>query len=234
MSHHPDRKISIIIPVLNEAKRLGESLQRLQALRRRGHEIIVIDGGSRDGTTDQIEGRADRVLETSAGRSVQMNAGARVASGEVLWFLHVDTRVPADADRLLLDAISNSKRQWGRFDVALSGPGLPFRIIATMMNIRSRLTGIATGDQGLFVTRRAFVQVGGFPSIALMEDIAISQALKRSGRPVCVTQTLVTSSRRWEQAGIMRTILLMWTLRMGYALGVDPVRLARLYQRSPG
>lgn len=234
MSHPPDRQISIIIPVLNEAECLGERLQALQALRRRGHEVIVIDGGSRDGTTDQIEGRADRVLETSARRSVQMNAGARVANGEVFWFLHADTRVPPDADRLLLDAISNSGRQWGRFDVALSGQGLPFRIIATMMNIRSRLTGIATGDQGIFVTRRAFVRVGGFPSIALMEDIAISRALKRIGRPLCLRQTLVTSSRRWEQAGIMRTILLMWTLRLGYALGMDPGRLARLYQRSPG
>jgi rSAM/selenodomain-associated transferase 2 len=234
VSRHPDRQISIIIPVLNEAERLAESLESLQALRRRGHEIIVIDGGSVDGTIDRIEGRADRLLETSAGRSVQMNAGARLASGEVLWFVHVDTRVPADADRAMLDALSTSKQQWGRFDVALSGRGLPFRIIATMMNIRSRITGIVTGDQGLFVTRKAFVQVGGFPSIALMEDIAISQSLKRIGRPLCLSQRLVTSSRRWEEAGVMRTILLMWALRLGYAAGVDPVRLARLYQRSPG
>ena len=234
MSQRPDRQISIIIPVLNEAERLGDSLQSLQALRGRGHEIIVVDGGSVDGTIDQIEGRADRVLETSAGRSVQMNAGARVASGEVLWFLHADSLVPPDADRRLLDALSDRERSWGRFDVAFSGRGAPFRMIATMMNIRSRLTGIATGDQGIFVTRRAFLEVGGFPSIALMEDIAISRALKRIGRPLCLRQTLVTSSRRWEQVGVLRTIVLMWSLRLAYALGIDPARLARLYQRSPG
>ena len=234
MSQRPDRQISIIIPVLNEAERLGDSLQSLQALRGRGHEIIVVDGGSVDGTIDQIEGRADRVLETSAGRSVQMNAGARVASGEVLWFLHADSLVPPDADRRLLDALSDSERSWGRFDVAFSGRGAPFRMIATMMNIRSRLTGIATGDQGIFVTRRAFLEVDGFPSIALMEDIAISRALKRIGRPLCLRQTLVTSSRRWKQMGVLRTIVLMWSLRLAYALGIDPARLARLYQRSPG
>jgi rSAM/selenodomain-associated transferase 2 len=163
-----------------------------------------------------------------------MNAGARVASGEVLWFLHADSLVPPDADRRLLDALSDSERSWGRFDVAFSGRGAPFRMIATMMNIRSRLTGIATGDQGIFVARRAFLEVGGFPSIPLMEDIAISRALKRIGRPLCLRQTLVTSSRRWKQMGVLRTIVLMWSLRLAYALGIDPARLARLYQRSPG
>jgi rSAM/selenodomain-associated transferase 2 len=158
-----------------------------------------------------------------------MNAGAQVALGDVLWFLHSDSVPPPDADRLIATALQESARVWGRFDVRLSGDQPLLRLVAMMMNARSRLTGIATGDQGIFVKRAAFERVGGYPAIPLMEDIALSRALKKISRPVCLRQRLLASSRRWERDGIVRTILLMWRLRLAYFLGADPARLARIY-----
>ncbi len=222
-------RLSIVVPVRNEAPLIGAALQRLTPLRRRGAEVIVVDGGSSDGSADLARPHADRVIESAPGRAVQMNAGAAVATGDILLFLHADCRLPDDVDIVIADRLARGKRDWGRFDIAIEGrhPLLP--VIAWSMNRRSRLTGICTGDQCLFVRRALFRASGGFPPIALMEDIALSRALRRHGRPLCLAQRAVTSGRRWERRGALRTVLLMWRLRLGYFLGADPRKLASLY-----
>nr|VFJ45215.1 MAG: transferase 2, rSAM/selenodomain-associated [Candidatus Kentron sp. FM]VFJ46559.1 MAG: transferase 2, rSAM/selenodomain-associated [Candidatus Kentron sp. FM] len=221
-------RLSIIIPARNEAGNITATLLPLQGMRRRGGEVIVVDGRSRDDTIEYAAPLADRVLVSAPGRARQMNAGARAATGRALWFLHADTLAPENADRLLLDALA--ERPWGRFDVRLSGRHFLLSLVAGAMNLRSRLTGIATGDQGIFLRRDTFQALGGFPELPLMEDIEISRRLKAiAGRPACLAPPLVTSSRRWEENGIARTILLMWGLRLAFALGVDPARLARWY-----
>ena len=226
----PPPRLSIIIPCLNEVARLPMLLNDLAPLRDLGHEIIVVDGGSLDGTLEQAAPGADRMLRGTAGRALQMNAGAAAARGDALWFLHADTRVSGSVPAAVLAAL-RAGHAWGRCGVRLSGDGMVLRAIAGSMNLRSCLTGIATGDQGIFLTRSAFDAVGGFPGIALMEDVAISRALKRSvGRPACIRPRLVASSRRWEQRGVWRTVLLMWRLRLAYWLGADPTRLARRYR----
>ncbi|KAA3627612.1 MAG: glycosyltransferase [Proteobacteria bacterium] len=223
--------ISIIIPALNEAVSLPALLQRLQPWRRRpGCEIIVVDGGSRDGTLDSSEGLADLMLQSPAGRGSQMNAGADRANGAILWFLHADTIPPGDGLEQITRALES--HGWGRFNVRLSGRGRMLRVVERLMNWRSCWSGIATGDQALFVRRDWFEEVGGFPDLPLMEDIAISRSLKRLGRPACVPSVVVTSSRRWERKGAMRTIWLMWRLRLAYFLGTDPAVLARRYDRD--
>lgn len=222
--------LSIIVPTLNEAAALGATLAALQALRAAGCELIVVDGGSEDGTPQRAAAHIDVLLRAPRGRARQMNAGADAARGAVLWFLHADTLPPPQADTLILEGLARSGRDWGRFDVRLSGAHPLLRVVERLMNLRSRLTGIATGDQGLFVRRELFEQLGGFPDIELMEDIALSCALKRRGPPLCLDTPLQSSSRRWEQGGIVRTILLMWSLRLGYALGMSPARLLRWYR----
>jgi rSAM/selenodomain-associated transferase 2 len=222
--------ISVIIPTLDESAHMFGLLRDLASLRSAGHELILVDGGSLDDTMVLAEGRVDRILRAPRGRSSQMNAGARAASGAVLWFLHADTRLTSDAPQALLNACQEGAI-WGHFDVRLSGRSALLRLVERAMNLRSRMTGIATGDQGIFVTRAAFERVGGYPEISLMEDIALSKALRRLGKPACLPTRLVTSSRRWEEHGVLRTILLMWRLRLSYALGADPDRLARLYGR---
>jgi rSAM/selenodomain-associated transferase 2 len=222
-------RLSIIIPVLDEEAEIAHVLAALAPLRSRGVETIVVDGGSRDRTVALAAPLADRVITAPRGRAVQMNAGAVAATGDVLLFLHADTRLPAEADRLVLDGLARSGRQWGRFDVRISGRHPLLRVVAALMNIRSRLTGIATGDQAMFVRRDLFERVGGFPAIPLMEDVAFSPAAKRVGEPLCLSPRAITSGRRWEQRGVMRTILLMWRLRLAYSLGAPPARLARLY-----
>ncbi len=223
-------RLSIIIPALNEESSIVATLQPLQAMRRRGHEVIVVDGGSSDATVERASSLADQVLHSKAGRATQMNEGARQAHGTVLWFLHADTLAPDESDRALSKALEVHDAAWGRFDVRLSGRHPLFWLIARMMNLRSCLTGIATGDQGIFVRSNIFTETGGYPDLPLMEDIALSKRLKRLGKPLCIDTSLVTSSRRWERRGIMRTMLLMWRLRLYYALGVDPIRLAQLYR----
>jgi len=225
-------KISMIIPILNEAGIIPQTLSTLQPFRQKGHEVIVVDGGSEDGSPVRSRLLADDVIRGPLGRSRQMNAGARVSSGEILLFLHADTSLPAGADGFIISGMSQSGRTWGRFDVRLSGGHPLFRLIESLMNWRSRLSGIATGDQAIFVRREVFQRVGGFPEIDLMEDIALTKALKREGRPLCLRQKVVTSSRRWQDNGILRTVLLMWYLRLVYFLGADPDRLARLYRKS--
>ncbi len=224
--------ISIVIPVLNEAEAVDELLASLAPLRRRGIEVIVVDGGSTDGTPARARPHADRVIAAARGRAHQMNAGADAARGDVLLFLHADTRLPADADRLIGQALADG-HAWGRFDVAIEGrhPLLP--LVARLMNLRSRLTGIATGDQAIFVRRATFAACGGFPPIPLMEDIALSRALGRLGPPACLRTRVRTSGRRWDSRGFWRTVLLMWRLRAAYFFGATPARLARRYDHVP-
>jgi rSAM/selenodomain-associated transferase 2 len=221
--------ISIIVPVLNEADGIVPALQCLQPLRSRGHEVIVVDGGSHDGTAALAEPLADRILHAPRGRARQMNAGAQAASGEVLLFLHADTRLPEAADRLIQLALQGTGGGWGRFDVVIEGKHPLLLVIAWSMNVRSRLSSICTGDQGLFVDRELFQHSGGYPQIELMEDIALTKRLRRIARPVVLTPAVTTSGRRWEQRGVWRTLLLMWWLRLRYFLGASPARLQRLY-----
>lgn len=221
-------KISIIIPAYNEAGNIQDTLAQLQAYRQAGHEVIVADGGSQDTTQALAQPLADRVITAAKGRAQQMNAGAECASGDGLVFLHADTLLPAQAATLIQLALRH--RVWGRFDVRLSGRSLLLRLVERMMNLRSHLTGIATGDQAIFVRREVFKQLGGFSDIPLMEDIALSKALKHFGHPACLRQKLTTSSRRWETNGIIRTIILMWRLRFSYWLGVAPEQLAKRYK----
>jgi len=222
-------EISIIIPVLNEAECILQTLSALQVLRPAGNEVVVVDGGSEDGTVSISRPLSDQMIKAPRGRSRQMNAGAKAASGEIFLFLHADTCLPQNGDRLIIDALKRYDKEWGRFDIRLSGTQPLLRIVECLMNWRSRLTGIATGDQGIFVKRKLFEAVGGFPDIDLMEDIALSKILKRFGPPLCLRERVMTSSRRWEKSGIVRTVLLMWRLRIYYALGLNPQHLARWY-----
>ena len=220
----------MIVPALNESNVIGDTLADLASLSTPDVEVIVVDGGSTDDTVAVASRQAARVIRASRGRARQMNDGAHQATGEILWFLHADTRVPAGAAEALLQAVSAGHR-WGRFDVRLSGQRPALRIVEHLMNLRSRITGIATGDQGIFVTRELFEATRGYPDIPLMEDIAFSSSLRAAGRPACLRKRVVTSSRRWEQNGIWRTVLLMWRLRLSYALGADPAQLARRYHQ---
>ena len=217
-------KLSIVIPALNEAAVLGKTLASLAALRARGHEVIVSDGGSADATREIAAPLADRVVAGPRGRARQMNAGAAAASGDALVFLHADTRLPAGADDLIIRSTQN--HLWGRFDVQIESAHALLRVVAFAMNLRSRLSGIATGDQAIFVRRDAFP---GFPEIALMEDIAFSKVMKRRSPPACLHARVVTSGRRWDERGVLRTLFLMWRLRLGYFLGAAPDELARRY-----
>jgi rSAM/selenodomain-associated transferase 2 len=221
--------ISVVVPVLDEARGIAASLAGLRRLRAAGGEVIVVDGGSRDATRALAAPWADQVLEAPRGRASQMNAGARAAHGEVLVFLHADTLLPVGAPAAISAGLERTRREWGRFDVSIAGAGRLLALVALLMNARSRLTGIATGDQAMFVRRAAFERAGGFPEIPLMEDVALCKALKRQSPPLCLRERVVTSGRRWEEHGTLRTIVLMWRLRLAYALGADPHRLARRY-----
>jgi len=223
------RKISIIIPALNEADHIETCLSGLQGLRNGGHEVIVVDGGSTDNTQKLAMPLVDKILQHEKGRARQMSAGAKSASGDIFLFLHADTCLPENADEHMLACIKESEYCWGYFNVQLSGTHWLFRMIERCMNLRSRMTGIATGDQAIFMTRWIYEEVGGFGEIALMEDIVMSGKLCRIIKPVCLRQKVITSSRRWERNGIVHTIFKMWRLRLAYYLGADPVSLARQY-----
>ena len=221
--------LTIIVPMLNEAAGIAEALR---ALRELDAELIAVDGGSSDQTVDCATPHADLLLEAARGRARQMNAGAAAAHGEILLFLHADTRLPPAADQIIKQSIANGAT-WGRFDVEITGNSAWFPVIAGLMNWRSRLTGIATGDQGIFVKRSAFEQIGGFPDIPLMEDIVLAQRLKQLGRPACLREKVSTAGRRWEKHGILRTILSMWWLRLRFFCGADPKQLAIEYGYGP-
>jgi rSAM/selenodomain-associated transferase 2 len=225
-------RVSVIIPTLNEAASIEAALARLQPLRARGHEVIVADGGSEDGTPDLARPLADRVVAARRGRAHQMNAGAHDARGEILLFLHADTRLPEDADRLILDGFARSGLAWGRFDIRIDGGHALLGIVAWFMNRRSRLTSVCTGDQSIFVRRDLFTRLGGYPPIDLMEDIALSKLLRRHSRPLCIADAALTSARRWEARGVWRTVLLMWWLRLRYFLGASPEHLLRVYEST--
>lgn len=221
--------LSVILPVLNEAAGIRAVLQPLQTLRNQGHELILVDGGSLDDTVALAMDLVDRVVHAPRGRALQMHAGAEQASGDWLWFQHGDTRASGGAIEALLRVMEEPGTCWGRFDVRLAGNAWPFRVIEWHMNLRSRLSGIATGDQALFMRRDLYDRLGGWPRIPIMEDVAMSRALKAVARPRCLRERVTTSSRRWERHGILATVLLMWRLRLAFALGADPVRLARQY-----
>ncbi len=221
--------LSIVMPALNEALGIERSLQALVPMRARGVEVVLADGGSFDDTAQRAAPWVDQLVVAPRSRALQMNAGARMARGDVLLFLHADTDLPLGADELVLEAISQGAC-WGRFDVRIEGRAGMLRVIAALMNWRSRVTGIATGDQAIFVTRAALDHVGGFPDQPLMEDIELSRRLKRRGAPACLSAKVCTSGRRWEQRGVWRTILLMWWLRWRYWRGESAARLAELYR----
>ena len=223
------QQLSVVIPALNEAGCIRELCTALQPLRSRGHEVILVDGGSDDQTLALGEPLVDRTLCSARGRALQMQAGAAAANGTILWFLHADTGVPDNPDQLILAALENGQTDWGRFDVLLSDKHVVLRSVAYLMNLRSCISGIATGDQGIFVRRSLYEQAGGIPSLPLMEDIALSRALKKHGRPACIRQKLLTSARRWQKHGIARTILTMWGLRLAYFFGISPRHLAKYY-----
>ncbi|CAM3438420.1 TIGR04283 family arsenosugar biosynthesis glycosyltransferase [Halomonas lysinitropha] len=226
-------KLSIIIPTLNEAGTIETLLSELRSCQAGGAagqvEVMVVDGGSRDDTVARAVPLAAKVIVREPGRSRQMNAGAREARGPFLLFLHADTRLPKGADRLVERALSGA-HSWGRFDVRLEGRHLILPVVAAAMNLRSRLTGIATGDQALFMTRDAFDAVDGFPDQPLMEDIEISRRLKRLSPPACLRDRVISSGRRWDQNGAWATIHLMWQLRWRYWRGASAEDLAREYR----
>ncbi|NLF54784.1 MAG: glycosyltransferase family 2 protein [Thauera phenolivorans] len=225
-------ELSIVIPVLDEAAGVVEHLQALQGLRAQGVELVVVDGGSRDDTVALAAPLADRVEQAGRGRGRQMNAGARCARGRVLLFLHADTRLPADALPAVRQAIGEAS-PWGRFDVRIVDGPAALAMVAWAMNLRSRLTGIATGDQAMFCTRAAFDRAGGFPEIPLMEDIVLSRRLRAIARPACLRTRVETSGRRWARHGVVRTVLTMWWLRLRFWLGASPEALARAYGYAP-
>lgn len=225
-------RLSIIIPTLNESRYIHETLGRLQRFRSRGHEVILVDGGSSDRTPERASASVDICTSAPRGRARQMNAGAALAHGDVLLFLHADTWLPDTAETDIAECLAVGESQWGRFDVHLSPSDWRLDLVARLMNFRSRLTGIATGDQAIFVEHVLFERVGGFPDVPLMEDIGLCRRLKRRCRPVCLERRVTTSSRRWVEDGVLRTVFLMWSLRVGYALGVEPTRLLRAYERA--
>jgi len=223
------KKISVIIPALNEADYIKQTLQSVQSLREKGHEVIVVDGGSNDETCDMASEMADQFITLSPGRAIQMNAGAKKATGDIFVFLHADTILPDSAEHKILAIAADKLYFWGRFKVRLSGKHWLFRIIECCMNIRTRLTGIVTGDHSLFISKQLFEKIDGFSEIELMEDIVISRKLKKISYPLCLSETVTTSSRRWEKHGIIRTILQMWWLRFKFILGAASLALARQY-----
>lgn len=226
------KRISIIIPVLNEFEALRQHLPSLQKARAAGHELILVDGGSTDGGVASSTSLVDVVIASEPGRAGQMNAGAEVARNEVLLFLHVDTQLPEDGLEQIQIAMAKLSSMWGRFDVRLSGARPVLRLIEFMINLRSRVSGVATGDQAIFVRTSVFRRVGGFAKVPLMEDVALSKTLRRIASPVCLRARVTTSSRRWEKHGVVRTVLLMWWLRLLYVLGVTPATLHTMYVKK--
>ncbi|MBL0075915.1 MAG: TIGR04283 family arsenosugar biosynthesis glycosyltransferase [Rhodocyclaceae bacterium] len=227
-------RISIVMPVLNEAPTIIASLEALQDARHRGVEVIVVDGGSEDATVELAQALADQVLIAPRGRASQMNAGAVAAHGTVLWFVHADTRVTVEHEQKILWATAHAwGGRWGRFDVRIDSRNRLLALVSKAINIRSRWSGIATGDQAIFVSRILFERVGGFPDLPLMEDVALSKRLKCIASPACFRETVLTSARRWEKHGLWRTIFLMWSLRAAYFMGVSPHFLARQYGYLP-
>ncbi len=222
--------LSIIVPILNEAEQLPELFAHLLPYQRAGCEIIFVDGGSADVSATLPEMAGFIMLCTARGRAKQMNAGASQACGDVLLFLHADTRLPQGAARHIEQVLARKEHFWGRFDVCITGRPIMLRVISRLMNWRSSLTGIATGDQAIFVRRDVFEHLRGFPDQPLMEDVELSKRLLAFSHPACIAHCVTTSGRRWEARGVWRTILLMWRLRWAYWRGTDAGELVRLYR----
>ncbi|GAA6168851.1 TIGR04283 family arsenosugar biosynthesis glycosyltransferase [Sessilibacter corallicola] len=223
-------KLSIVIPIYNESQQLPELFDHLSPYRERGHQIIFVDGESEDNSVELIDQAGFVVVPSTRSRAAQMNNGARQATQDILLFLHADTRLPENADALIVSALSNPRQVWGRFDAHITGDHFLLTVVGKMMSMRSRLTGIATGDQGIFIKRTFFENIGGYASQPLMEDVEISRRLVRLAKPVCLRECVSTSGRRWIHRGVMKTIALMWYLRFLYWRGVDPKELAKKYR----
>ena len=220
-------RVSVVVPTLNEAGTIGQTLTRI---RQAGQcELIVVDGGSGDETLEIVRKSADRVLSAQRGRAYQMNAGAQVATGATLLFLHADTLPPPGFPYLIEQALIDPDVVGGRFDVDLDAAGWAFRMIGALMNIRSRLTHIATGDPGIFVRRETFKSIGGYPEWDIMEDLEFSRQLKRAGKVACLRNRVQTSARRWKKHGVTKTILIMWGLRLCHFFGIRPAALKAFY-----
>lgn len=222
--------LSIVVPILNEAWQLPRFLQHLMLWESKGCEVLLVDGGSTDDTVSIVREMGLSIVVAKCGRANQMNAGAAATKGQMLLFLHADTYLPNKADQIIHHALTNKRHVWGRFNVCITGVSRLLPIIAMLMNVRSSVTGIATGDQAMFMTRTAFDEVKGFPVLPLMEDIALSSRLKKISAPICIKNKVTTSGRRWEKKGILRTILLMWHLRFSYWRGVSVYKLAEMYR----
>lgn len=221
--------LSIVLPVLDEAEHLPRLLEQLAPARERGAEVVVVDGGSRDRSVALAEAAGVRVIRACRGRARQLQAGVDASSGEAIWLLHADSDIDPFSDQHIVWALANTGRLWGRFSVRLTGRSPLLRLVGQAMNVRSRLTGIATGDQGIFVLRDALERIGGIPRQPLMEDVELSIRLRRICPPICLPKRITTSARRWESRGVLRTIALMWSLRLAYWRGVDPSILAERY-----
>ena len=228
-----NNQISVVVPVLNERQNLPKLLEQL------GHfsfaQIIIVDGGSADESWQYLSQFQEtsslvglEIVQSESGRAKQMNAGAAIASAEVILFLHADTELPNNAIEKIFTSIATA--DWGRFDVVFKEHDWRMKIIAQFMNLRSRMTGVATGDQAMFMRRQVFEELHGFANIPLMEDVNLSKRLLKHSRPICLKVQVITSARRWLKHGVLRTVLLMWWLRFAYFIGVNPEKLAKKYQ----
>jgi len=226
--------LSIIIPVLDEAEILPRLLEQLAAARERGAEIIVVDGGSRDDSVALAEAGGAKVVHAERGRALQLQAGVDASSGEALWLLHADSDIDPLSDQHIVWSLAEYGRLWGWFSLRLASRSWLLRAVARAINVRSRLTGIATGDQGIFVLRSALLRIGGLPMQPLMEDVELCVRLKGLGPPQVLLKRITTSARHWQRRGVLPTVLLMWRLRLAYALGADPADLALRYRASSG
>lgn len=226
--------LSIIIPALDEAEALPRLLEQLAPARERGAEIIVVDGGSRDDTVALAAAGGARVVHAERGRASQLQAGVEASSGEALWLLHADSDIDPFSDQHIIWNLAEYGRLWGWFSLRLASGQWLLRVVARAINVRSRLSGIATGDQGIFVLRSALARIGGVPMQPLMEDVELCRRLKELGPPEVLLKRITTSARHWQRSGVLRTILLMWRLRLAYALGADPAELAQRYRASSG
>lgn len=226
------KTLSVIIPSLNEVDSLRSNLQRLQVLRSCGHEIILIEAGECNLNLDEKAEFCDLVLQSERGRAKQMNLGAKFASGQWLLFLHADTNLPANFESIISKPLSNRSFLWGWFDVSFDASGLIYAVIAKLMNVRARLTSVSTGDQTLVVDRKLFWELKGFADIPIMEDIELTSRLRRHAKPLMISGSVTTSARRWQKEGVLRTILLMWSLRFLYFIGVSPRKLVNCYYKS--